>query len=312
MESMSHQFSAENKIKASFHHIYISDDPKAYYSTLGNLGYTIPDLAQPVFHGISNYLIAEKSRPITILDVGCSYGVNAALLKCGLSFRQLRDRYISNAFHSLSSQQTASYDHSYFRGWPLRKDLRIIGIDASAPAVDYALKVGLLDAGIALDLEKDDLDAAARTLIAGADLIISTGCVGYVTATTFDKLLGVFPQGGLPWVVSFVLRMFAYDDIADRLERGGLLTERYAGATFVQRRFRDKAEQAGTLAASKARGIDPSGKEAEGAFHSELFVSRPVEALSAIKLEDLLPPPAALNLPGLERRTGSNTPLIAA
>jgi SAM-dependent methyltransferase len=288
MGSIQNQFFSENEIKASFSHAYVSMDPRNYFGTLGKLDYIIPELARPIFYRLADHVASEKKRPITILDIGCSYGINAALLKRGLSFGQLRDRYTSPVLCNLSSQRAASFDRNYFRSWPSRKGLRVIGLDASAPAVDYALKVGLLDAGLAIDLENERLDESAKTLIAEADLIISTGCVGYVTATTFDKILGAFPQGNAPWVASFVLRMFSYADIESRLANSGLLTERYEGATFIQRRFRDDEEQAGIVATLKAKGIDPSGKETEGAFHAELFVSRPSEAISSVSLEDLL------------------------
>jgi hypothetical protein len=82
-------------------------------------------------------------------------------------------------------------------------------------------------------------------------------------------------KGSSPWVVSFVLRMFPYDTIEAELAQHGLVTEKLGGVTFVQRRFHSESELEATLKAVQARGLDPHGKEADGLFHAELFVSRP-------------------------------------
>src|SRR3546814_7778219 len=77
--SATEDFSSINRSKADFSAIYVQPDPRAYFRTLGALGYVIPHLARPVF----DQLIEARQRakgggPITVLDLGCSYGVNAA------------------------------------------------------------------------------------------------------------------------------------------------------------------------------------------------------------------------------------------
>ena len=85
-------------------------------------------------------------------------------------------------------------------------------------------------------------------------------------------------------MISFVLRMFPYDAIAATLAERGLVTEKLAGATFVQRRFRDPTEFGNCLATLEKLGIDTTGLEAEGRFQAELFVSRPREDGAAAPL----------------------------
>ena len=75
-------------------------------------------------------------------------------------------------------------------------------------------------------------------------------------------------------LVVFVLRVFDYGPIAAVLAERGLVTEKRPG-TFPQRRFADAAEQEAAVHDVRARGLDPTGKEADGWYHAECFVSRP-------------------------------------
>jgi hypothetical protein len=281
-------YSQANAIKADFRDIYNRADPRAYYSVLGGLDYVIPEIARPIFLQLAEHCAAVCGRPIVILDLGCSYGVNAALLRHGLKMRHLKERYLTPEMRALCAERVAEFDARYFSGWPPRQDMSFIGLDVSAEAISYARSVGLLDAGISINLETEHLDRAAAELISRADLIISTGCVGYVTSTTFEKLIAAMPPRRKPWIASFVLRVFDYTTIEETLARHDLITERFQGATFVQRRFRDSLEFEETLAALDARGVDPAGKEAEGLLHAELFVSRPQGAAEALPLMDML------------------------
>lgn len=279
-------FADINAIKADFNDIYRRRDPRAYYSVLGALDYVIPEVARPLFAQLADRCIEERGRPITILDIGCSYGVNAALLRYGVTLRNLRERYLSPGFQAVPSERVADYDARYFSGWPARSDVRLTGIDTSAEAIGYARKAGLLDDGAAYNLETQPLNDRVRALIAEADMVISTGCVGYITHVTFQKIMEA--ARSKPWIASFVLRMFDYEKVSQALARHALVTEKLTGATFVQRRFRDRGELEQTISALDALGIDPAGKEADGLLHAELYVSRPEDSAAASRLTDIV------------------------
>lgn len=126
------RFSSINAIKADFSDIYTSDDPRDYFSVLGKLNYVIPQLAAPVLLQ-SERLIEIKGRPVTILDVGCSYGLLSATAQLGLSIRQLCARYEADTIQALDPGQLASFDAKYFASWPKRPDIRFIGLSMSLP-----------------------------------------------------------------------------------------------------------------------------------------------------------------------------------
>jgi hypothetical protein len=73
-------FSEINRNKADFHAIYRRPDPRAYFHTLGSLDYVIPHLAQPIIAQLVAACRRVHARPVTVLDLGCSYGINGALL----------------------------------------------------------------------------------------------------------------------------------------------------------------------------------------------------------------------------------------
>jgi len=288
-------FSRINLSKANFDEIYVQEDPRGYFSVLGALDYMIPDIAEPIVR----QLVAAKARACAeqplVLDVGCSYGINAALHRFPLSFNTLRSRYANREMAALSPQELSRLDRDFYASWPEIGQARFIGLDVSEPAIRYACNVGLLDAGISANLERGPLSARDAEVVRKANIILSTGCIGYVTEATFKRVLDSLDQ--LPWVVSFVLRMFPYEPLSEAFEAYGLVTERLAGATFVQRRFRDVEEFQGTLAALAESGIDTTGLESEGRFHAELFVSRPLADVRAAPLGEIVKVTSGRNRP---------------
>ncbi|MGE0595187.1 MAG: class I SAM-dependent methyltransferase [Hyphomonadaceae bacterium] len=285
---------AANAAKASFDDIYVMPDPRDYYAVLGSLDYSIPTLAKPIFRQLSAAWKRTRGRAATILDLGSSYGINAALFRFPLTFDMLRRRYTRREMMALSPRELRELDRYYFQSWPRAQAERIVVADTSANAIDYAVQVGIADAGVAADLETGVVDDGVARELAGVDIVMSTGCVGYVTEKTFATILNQTSEP--PWVVSFCLRMFDYEPVARQLARVGLVTEKLASATFVQRRFRDEAEASDVLGILNQRGVDPTGLESEGLLLAELFVSRPEAEVAAEPLQDLITLTSGRNL----------------
>jgi SAM-dependent methyltransferase len=288
-------FADINSSKANFDDIYRQRDPRGYFSVLGALDYMIPDLAAPIIRQLLAVRSRQEEAPLRVLDVGCSYGINAAVHRFPLSFRALRNRYGSAEMAAVSAGQLASLDRSFYASWPQVGAARFTGLDVSGSAVRYALEVGLIEAGIVADFESCQPAERDTELLRRADVILSTGCIGYVTERTYRAILDTMERP--PWVISFVLRMFPYDGIEAELAGRGMVTERLAGATFVQRRFRDVEEFKACLDALADRGIDTTGLESQGRFHAELFVSRPQEEARAAPLGDIVTVTSGRNYP---------------
>lgn len=291
------KFSDINERKANFDHIYIEKDPRLYFSYLGQLDYIIPHLAQPVFAQLVRARAETQSEPVTVLDLGSSYGVNGALMKYALGYDMLRERYTAPALQPLTSDEMLELDRAFYRSWPKNRNVRVIGLDISPNAVRYAQACGTVDLGFAIDLETADPTPEAAAALAEVDLIVSTGCVGYVTSKTFERLAALSRRGRPAWVASFVLRMFPYDKIAATLARYDLQTEQFEGVTFVQRRFANRAEMEAAIAAVEGRGIDTLGHETEGLYHADLFVSRSRTEIERLPIRKLVSVVSGANKP---------------
>jgi SAM-dependent methyltransferase len=281
-------FTKLNQAKMDFSDLYTSRDPRNYFKYLGQLDYIIPHLAQPIFGQLIRARRELQGEPVTVLDLGCSYAINGALMKYALGYEELRQRYTAPALQTLSSEELLDLDRNYYRSWPKHANVRVIGLDISENAIRYAQSAGILDGGLAVDLEKDELTPEVADLLADVDIIVSTGCVGYVTAKTFARVLKASRRGRTPWVASFVLRMFPFDEIEKTLNLYGLTTELYEGASFVQRRFANREEMEAAIRAVEARGLDSYGCETDGLYHANLFISRPADEIERCPIQKLV------------------------
>lgn len=282
--------------KISLDHIYTQPDPRAYFGTLRELDYRIPELARPYFTTlIEAYRRVHRVETPQVLDIGCSYGINAVLLKSPSTMMDdLYDRYAGARAAARDRAELLALDRELLRGarsgngkprdgkprereprdgGPRDGGPRVVGLDVSRPALDYAREAGFLDQTVHADLESSEPTDRQRNLLAGADLVVSTGCLGYVTDKTISRVVDA-QDGRRPWMAHFVLRMFPFDPIADLLESAGYRTHRVE-RLFRQRRFATQDEQTLVLANLAALGIDPAGLETEGWFYAQLYVSLP-------------------------------------
>lgn len=261
--------------KADFSTIYDRPDPGGYYATLDALDYCIPDRARPLVAAVH-----AAAGPGPVLDVCCSYGVNATLLRHELDFTTM-------ARHVASGPDTAA-TRAFLDGCRRAQQPDVLGLDLAEPAVQWARDAGLLADGWAENLEEADPSPQLAAGVADVSTICCTGGVGYVTATTFDRLLGALHRPEELHAALFVLRVFDIDEIAEVFARHGLVTERVPGATFPQRRFADGAEAEAAVHDVRVRGLDPAGKEDAGWFHADCFVTRPADEAAHTPLRHLV------------------------
>ena len=271
--------------KIDLSEIYDQPDPVQYFKTLAKLGYRVPQEAKTPFRRlIQSRRAVEGREAIKVVDVGCSYGVNAALLKHDLTIEELTQHYASAP--DLDRDQLLARDKAYF-GEPDDQAIEVVGVDVAQEAVRYAVDAGILDAGIASDLEHQDIPRNEAEQVADADLIISTGCYGYVSERTFEQLLGE-SNDRRPWLANMVLLMFDFSPAEHLLDEMGYVTEKVPGAV-PQRRFASAEERSNVLENLAREGVDASGFEETGWYFAELYVSRPQDVARAAPLELLQP-----------------------
>jgi carnitine O-acetyltransferase len=258
--------------KVSFDSIYAADDPRPYFRTLRRFDYGIPELARPHFARlVDEYRAARGVAVPTVLDVGCSYGVNGALLRCDVTLDELYDRYGAAAGGRPRDELVAA-DRRLVTTRARDAAVRVVGLDTSAAALAYAVDAGFLDDGVVADLEAGELTERQRQRLEGVGLVVSTGCIGYVTEKTLLRIVDAAGEPR-PWMAHFCLRMFPFAAIAGQLEDLGYETT-VVGDPVRQRRFASEREQELVLERLAELGVPEAG-EADGWLYARLHVSRP-------------------------------------
>lgn len=272
--------------KSDFSDIYSQPDPRAYFGTLGQLDYQIPQQSMPVVEAV--LAGSERDgRPRKVLDVCCSYGINAALLRYEVDLEEVGARCTDPTRAALAPGEVIADDAAFYASRS-PADLAVLGLDASKPAIDYGLAAGLLTGGWAEDLESEDPSPALAAGLRDVGLVVCTGGVGYIGPRTFDRIVAAVDDPADLWLAVFVLRVFDYAEFAATLSTYGLVTEQVPGVTFPQRRFADRAESEAAVHDVVARGLDPAGKEADGWYHADCFLTRPAAATAQTSIEELL------------------------
>ncbi|QIJ65808.1 hypothetical protein [Streptomyces sp. JB150] len=262
--------------KARFDDIYGQADPRAYFTRLGPLEYEIPHHAQPVFRRVAAERAAlDDGLPgvPAVLDLCCSYGINAALLNHDVTLAELYGRYASPAVRDMSTAELAAWDKQFYAERRRPDALPVYGLDVSVSAVGYAREVGLLDAAFSDDLEQSPPGPELARALPGVGLVTLTGGGSYVTERTFARLLDGARRP--VWVSAFVLRTVSYEPVIGALSDRGLRTTADTSRTYPQRRFTDERERRYATEAVRALGRDPAGLEEGGRFHSLYYESRP-------------------------------------
>lgn len=297
---MSNPYAQHNEQnKANFDHVYDLPDPRGYFEALGSLDYMAPEHARRLFPTLVG-AVEAGGGPSGVLDLCCSYGVNAALLRHDLSLDDLYARYADPQLAGLSPGELAAADREFFSGRRHPSPPRIVGADSAANAVRYALDAGLLGAGFGEDFETADPSEGFLRAAGDVGLVTVTGGVGYVWERTFDRVLGAVagarPDGRAPWVATLPARLVDYGPLSNLFSsRYGLVTEKLTARTFPQRRFADESERDHVLRKLADMGVDPSGREEEGWYHADLYLSRPAAETSKAPVDEIFGAPGILD-----------------
>jgi SAM-dependent methyltransferase len=268
----------------SFDEVYDQPDPRPFFRLLGHWDYQTPHHAQEVFRRIAaaRTRTARAAAPVTVLDICCSYGINAALLNHDLTLEDLYAHYTSPQATALTTAELIEWDRAYYAAHRRPDAHRVIGLDIAANAISYALAVGLLDEGFTENLEAAPPTTALLRAAQSTVLVTVTGGASFLSPRTFQPLLAAADEP--VWIAAFVLRTGSYRHIADGLTPYGLITEKAAAPTYPQRRFTSVQEQRYAITAVTAAGEDPRGKETDGYFHTALHLSRPAKDTAALPL----------------------------
>ena len=262
-------------VKKKFTDIYTQKFPDDYLEEMKKLHYRIPDKTKILYLSLAKQLYKKLSRPINILDIGSSYGINSALMKYDLEMSDLNDFFLQE--DSTNLEQT----RQFFEKIPSNDNLNFYQIDISNPAVQFSEDVKLCKKGICVNLETDGLPIKE---LPSLDMIIATGCIGYIGFKAFSNLFELikkqqtkYSQSDIdkPIFAFSVLRIFDMEKIRKTFDYYGYSLVRTDLDPIRQRRFSDSDERHQTISLLNSKGIDVKGFEDDGYFYAHFYVASP-------------------------------------
>jgi len=267
----------ELKVKKDFTDIYIQDSPYEYLKEMDRLEYSISDSTKLLYNSIIEQLEETLSRPINVLDLGSSYGINSSLMKYNLTMSELSDFFLNG------SKPTKKETKQFYKGCTSNDNLNFYQIDISEEALKFSEEMNLCERGINIDLESKKLNLLES--LPKIDIVIATGCVGYIGYKAFLNLLKVIKnrqsnsnesetEYDYPIFAFSVLRMFDMKDIGEVFEMYDYSIVKSDIKPIRQRSFSDPKEKTQTVTLLHDMEINTEKYEDDGNFYADFYIAR--------------------------------------
>ncbi len=277
-----------NQKKLDLNDVYNLRDPESYYQSMAQYEYDLPEGAKPYFQKVINAYRQYKSvNSLKILDIGCSYGINGAILKFYKSMRELYQYYTNPLRLQLPELSRRHQDYNWFYEFSFDEGLQFIGLDTAEKAVNYAVESQLIQSGISTNLEKLPLLKEDYTNLQDINLLITTGCIGYITEITLDKILSAVRNSSQLWGAVFILKMFNISGFKKTLAKYNLVLVE-TGVTVKQRRFSSVEEKKAMINFIEQQGLSAEEEKNSDNLFAQLFLILPVAVTSQWSITKLL------------------------
>ena len=267
----------ELKVKKDFTDIYTQESPCGYLKEMERLEYSISDSTKPLYNTIIEQLENILSRPVNILDLGSSYGINSALMKYNLTMTELNNFFLSG------TEPTKKETKQFYEKCTSNDNMCFYQIDISDEALKFSEEMDLCEKGINVNLDDDKLELLES--LPKIDIVIATGCIGYIGYMAFVNLLKVIKNRqsnsiesktkyNAPIFAFSVLRMFDMDDIQKSFETYNYSIVKSDIKPIIQRRFSDIKEKEETISMLHEMGINTKEYENDGNFYADFYIAK--------------------------------------
>ena len=260
-------------IKKDFSGVYTQKYPAPYLEEMRNVEYRIPDQTKPLYKHLAKRIVNYTRRPVKILDLGSSYGINSALLNHELVMSELDEFFVENNPHP-----SIKLTQNFFDDLPNNDpNLEFYLVDISSAALSFAEKAGLCQGSFCVNLEKEPVPRGLRQVMHDIDLIISTGCVGYIGWKSFAKIFEMIgrERDPLPVFAFTILRIFPPDGIKRIFRENNFDLIKTRVGPLKQRKFYDEREKEETAKLLRSREINTKNLEDTGYYYADLYVGGP-------------------------------------
>ncbi|MEM7224654.1 MAG: hypothetical protein AAF495_16870 [Pseudomonadota bacterium] len=270
------------KTSTEFQEVYDLADPSAYFQALAPLNYRMPQVTCDVLRHLAPTLRdAFGAERLQVLDFGCGFGVNGALLTHRVSLEEIYAHF---------AQETSNLarDQAFFQ--PRRQadpGFEVGGLDIAEQALAYGRALGFLGTVFSDDATDGPIVPPLADYLAGTHVIIETGAVFEALMPAVDNLLGACDPARRPWVLAS-----PRPDVDSRLllqvfQRHGYTFQTCNRRPISYRKMLGATEREDAIRIIEARGDDSAALLKDGWFHVDLVLARPADT-RAPSLDDLL------------------------
>jgi len=267
----------ELKVKKDFTDIYTQETPREYLKEMKRLRYSISDSTKPLYNSIIEQLENTLSRPINILDLGSSYGINSALMKYNLTMTELNNFFLNEP------EPTKKETKQFYEKCTNKDNMCFYQIDISEEALKFSEEMNLCEKGMNVNLDDKKVDLSES--LPKIDVVIATGCIGYIGYMAFVNLLKVIKKRqdnsiesktkyNSPIFAFSVLRMFDMNDIEKTFETYDYSIVKSDIKPLVQRSFSDPKEKEQTISILHEMGINTKEYEDDGNFYADFYIAK--------------------------------------
>jgi hypothetical protein len=268
----------ELKVKKDFTDIYTQESPAEYLKEMDRLEYTISDSTKSLYNSIIEQLEEKSSKPINILDLGSSYGINSSLMKYNLTMSELNDFFLNG------TEPTEKETKEFYEKCTCNDNMNFYQIDISKEALKFSEDMNLCERGINVDLEAEKLNLLGS--FPKIDVVIATGCIGYIGYKAFANILKVIKNRQSNYTKSkkeyiapifafSVLRMFDMEDIEEVFNMHDYSIIKKDINPIRQRNFSDPKEKAKTISILQDMKINTKKYEDDGNFYADFYIAKP-------------------------------------
>ncbi len=267
----------ELKVKKDFTDIYTQDSPYEYLKEMDRLEYDISDSTKLLYNSIIEQLENTLSRPINVLDLGSSYGINSSLMKYNLTMSELNNFFLNEP------EPTKKEIKQFYEKCTSNDNINFYQIDISEEALKFSEEMNLCERGMNVDLEDEKLNLLGS--LPKMDVVIATGCIGYIGYKAFSNLLRVIKnresnsnksetEYTSPIFAFSVLRMFDMNDIEEVFKMHDYSIIKSDIKPIRQRNFSDSKEKTQTISLLQSMGIDTKKYEDNGNFYADFYIAK--------------------------------------
>ena len=268
----------ELKIKKDFTDIYTQDSPYEYLKEMNRLEYSISDSTKSLYNSIIEQLEETSSKAINVLDLGSSYGINSSLMKYDLTMTELNNFFLNG------TEPTKKETKQFYEDCTSIDNINFYQIDISKEALKFSEDMNLCERSINVDLEAEKLNLLES--LPKMDIVIATGCVGYIGYKAFSNLLKAIKnrqsnsiesetEFTAPIFAFSVLRMFDMKDIEEVFEIYDYTIEKSDIKPIRQRNFSNPKEKTQTMSILENMKIDTKNYEDDGNFYADFYIAKP-------------------------------------